>query len=118
MQHRHGSSLQSPILPFYYVLRVEPGELPSRQQRDGRAERQQEPGIIGEEIAERVVMSALGHRQTKRPAWTLPPKADIERHDEHVRLVPKGDIRGYGQLHCALMFAALMIGHHFSISAF
>src|SRR5262245_54801555 len=60
LQHRHGSSLQSPILPFYYVLQVEPGELPSRQQRDGRAERQQEPSIIGEEVAERVVMSALG----------------------------------------------------------
>src|SRR5215472_10099440 len=36
-------------------------------------------------------MSALGHKQTKRPTWTLsalPPKADIERHDRHVRFVP------------------------------
>ena|SRR6516162_11219865 len=36
----------------------------------------------------------LGQKQTSRPAWTLsalPPKADIERHDWHVRLVPKAD---------------------------
>src|SRR5262249_48904037 len=37
----------------------------------------------------------LGHKQTKRyygAMSTLPPKADIERHDRHVRLVPKADI--------------------------
>jgi hypothetical protein len=39
-------------------------------------------------------MSASGQKQTSRPAWTLsalPPKADIERHDWHVCLVPKAD---------------------------
>jgi cytochrome c2 len=44
--------------------------------------------------ASRGQMSALGHKQTKRPAWTLsalPPKADIERGDGHVRFVPKAD---------------------------
>src|SRR5262249_34216132 len=38
----------------------------------------------------RRLMSALGHKQTSRPAWTLsalPPKADIERHNW--RFVPK-----------------------------
>jgi len=60
---------------------VEPGELPSRQQRDGRAERQQEPGIIGEEIAERVVMSALGHKR----------KSSNRAH--HVRFTPESGHR-------------------------
>src|SRR5262245_31719525 len=36
-------------------------------------------------------MTALGHKQTKRhqvALSALPPKADIDRHDWHVRLVP------------------------------
>src|SRR5262245_8100749 len=39
-------------------------------------------------------MSALGHKQTKRhygAMSALPPKADIERRDGHVRFVPKAD---------------------------
>src|SRR5262245_22167416 len=38
--------------------------------------------------------SALGHKQTKRhygAMSALPPKADIERRDGHVRFVPKAD---------------------------
>jgi hypothetical protein len=41
-------------------------------------------------------MSALGQKQTSLFAQVmsaLPPKADIERHDRHVRFVPKADIR-------------------------
>jgi hypothetical protein len=40
-------------------------------------------------------MSALGHERTLkrvRRMSALPPKADIHRHDEHVRFVPKADI--------------------------
>ena len=40
-------------------------------------------------------MSAPGHNRTKRHLGALPalpPKADIERHDWHVRFVPKADI--------------------------
>ena len=40
-------------------------------------------------------LSALGHKQTSHPAWTLsalPPKADFERHEWHVRFVPEADI--------------------------
>jgi hypothetical protein len=43
-----------------------------------------------------LLMSAVGQKQTSRPAWTmsaLPPKADIEPHDGHVRFVPKADKR-------------------------
>jgi hypothetical protein len=40
-------------------------------------------------------MSALGQKPTLkrfRPMSDLPPKADIVRHDRHVRFVPKADI--------------------------
>jgi hypothetical protein len=40
-------------------------------------------------------MSALGQKQTFAPQKVmsaLPPKADISRHDRHVRFVPKADI--------------------------
>jgi hypothetical protein len=40
-------------------------------------------------------MSALGQKQTlKRPRLmsALPPKADIDERDRHVRFVPKADI--------------------------
>ena len=40
-------------------------------------------------------MSALGHKRTKRHLGSmsaLPPKADIERRDGHVRFVPKAHI--------------------------
>jgi len=36
-------------------------------------------------------MSAMGQKQTSRHPWAmsaLPLKADIDRRDEHVRLVP------------------------------
>ena len=39
-------------------------------------------------------MSALGQKQTPRhhgAMSALPPKADIERRDGHVRFVPKAD---------------------------
>ena len=39
-------------------------------------------------------MSQLGHKPTQRhhrALSVLPPKADIERHDWHVRFVPKAD---------------------------
>ena len=41
-------------------------------------------------------MSALGHKQTRavhKPMSALPPKADICRHQAHVRFVPEADIR-------------------------
>src|SRR6516162_8141873 len=53
-------------------------------------------------------MSALGQKRTSRHVGgmsALPPTAD----DWHVYL---------SMLHSALMLAALMMGHHFSISAF
>ena len=40
-------------------------------------------------------MSGLGHKQTLRlvsPMSALPPKADIDEVEEHVRFVPKADI--------------------------
>src|SRR5262249_13706552 len=43
--------------------------------------------------------NSLGQERTSRPAWTmsaLPPKADIERHDWHVRFVPEAYISGTG----------------------
>ena len=42
------------------------------------------------------LMSALGQEQTSLrhlAMSALPPKADIERHDQHVRFVPKADLR-------------------------
>jgi hypothetical protein len=61
----------------------------------------------------------------------LPLKPDIARRGWHGRKVPIGDIRAAvgwvpasefvelePPVHSPLMFAALMIGHHFSISAF
>ena len=40
-------------------------------------------------------MSALGQKQTWQPVSAmsaLPPKADIDEYDRHVRFVPKADI--------------------------
>ncbi len=49
----------------------------------------------------------------------LPLEADITQYCRHVSKVPQAEIilASLGWIHSALMFAALMIGHHFSTSA-
>jgi hypothetical protein len=47
-------------------------------------------------------MSALGQKQTSRPAWTLsalPPKADKQGKGRLVRFVPKADICAAAKQH-------------------
>ena len=46
-------------------------------------------------LADSGAMSAVGQERTSpvtEPMSALPPKADIERHEWHVRFVPKADI--------------------------
>jgi hypothetical protein len=48
-------------------------------------------------------MSALGQKQTSRLVEgmsALPPKADIRRHDQHVRFVPKANIASLNWPRC------------------
>src|SRR5262249_20330390 len=47
-------------------------------------------------------LSALGHKQTSRPVWTmsaLPPKADKQEKARLVRFVPKADISANSIVH-------------------
>ena len=52
---------------------------------------------------------AIGHHEAKKNERTTPSRS---------RSSHSSDAQPHGSAHCALMPAALMIGHHFSISAF